>query len=69
MHDSRPPIQQSQPQQLLTPDDVAALLGITRPLVIKKAAQGKLPGIKLGKAWRFRPSTIDAWLAEQERAN
>jgi excisionase family DNA binding protein len=51
----------------LTPDDVAVLLGITRPLVIKKAGQGKLPGIKLGKAWRFRPSTIDAWLQSQEQ--
>ena len=66
MHDNRPPIQQ-QPQQLLTPDDVAALLGVTRLFVIKKAAQGKLPGLKLGKAWRFRASTIDSWLCEQER--
>lgn len=24
-------------------------------------------GLKIGKAWRFRPSTIDEWLREQER--
>jgi len=64
MHETRPSIQH--PQQLLTPDDLAALLGVPRPLVIKKASQGKIPAIKLGKAWRFRPSTIDAWLREQE---
>jgi len=57
------------PNQLLKPEDVAALLGVTRPLVIKKAAQGKIPAIKIGKAWRFRPETIDTWLREQERAS
>ena len=67
MHATRPSIQQC-PQQLMTPDDLASLLGVPRPLVIKKAAQGKIPGIKLGKAWRFRASSIDAWLREQEQA-
>ena len=54
--------------RLLTPDDLASLLGVPRPLGVKKASQGKIPAIKLGKAWRFRPSTIDAWLREQEHA-
>jgi excisionase family DNA binding protein len=64
-HEPRQQVQQH-PQQLLTPDDVAALLGVTRPFVIKKASQGKIPAIKLGKAWRFRATTIDSWLREQE---
>jgi excisionase family DNA binding protein len=54
-------------ERLLTPDDLAALLCVSRLFVIKKAAQGKIPAIKIGKVWRFRRSTIDRWLAEQEK--
>ncbi len=52
--------------RLLTPDEVAILLGIERVQVIRLARAGKIPAIKLGKAWRFRPSTLDAWLVEKE---
>jgi excisionase family DNA binding protein len=59
----------SEPERLLTPDDLARLLGTSRTLVIRQSREGKIPAIKIGKAWRFRRSTIDRWLAEQERAD
>ena len=59
---------QQQPLRLLTPDDLVSILGIARIQIIRLARAGKLPAIKLGKAWRFRPSTIDTWLREQESA-
>jgi excisionase family DNA binding protein len=54
--------------RLLTPEEVADLLSLTRDTVIKKAREGKMPSLKLGKAIRFRLATIEAWLREQECA-
>jgi excisionase family DNA binding protein len=54
--------------KLLTPEDVAELLGTSRLFVIRQSRSGKLPAIKLGKVWRFRPSALRSWLAEQECA-
>lgn len=52
--------------KLLTPEDVAELLGVTRLLVVRKSRLGTIPAIKLGKSWRYRLATIQAWLAQQE---
>ena len=52
--------------RLLTPDEVADLLSLTRQAVIKKAREGTIPSLKLGKAVRFRLAAIDAWLSRQE---
>lgn len=57
-----------QPLKLLTPDDVAALISVERVTVIRLARAGKIPSLKIGKVIRFRPSTIEAWMAEQESA-
>jgi excisionase family DNA binding protein len=54
--------------RLLTPDDLVSILGITRVQVIRLARAGKIPALKIGKAIRFRATTIDAWLVEQESA-
>ena len=67
MYDNRPTIPQ-QPQQLLTPEEVAILLGVSRLFVIRQSRAGKIPAIKLGKVYRYRASTIDSWLREQEQA-
>jgi excisionase family DNA binding protein len=65
MNDNRPPIQH--PQQLLTPEEVATLLGVSRLFVVRQSRAGKIPAIKLGKVYRYRASTIDSWLREQEQ--
>lgn len=54
-------------ERLLTPEDVAALLGTTRLFVIRQTRLGKIPAIKLGKVWRFRLSTLQLWLTQQEQ--
>ncbi len=66
MHESRPPIPQH-PQQLLTPEEVATLLGVCRLFVVRQSRAGKIPAIKLGKVYRYRASTIDSWLRDQEQ--
>jgi len=55
------------PDRLLTPDDVASLLGVPRSWVYERTRQRsvtRLPGIRLGK-WRFWRSDVLAWLDRQ----
>lgn len=39
-------------------------LDISKSTLYKLAQEGKLPGQKVGKHWRFRKETIDEWLSE-----
>ena len=37
------------------------------PVTVREfAKQGRIPGVQIGRAWRFRVSTLNAWLDEQE---
>lgn len=47
---------------LLTPDQVAASLGVNRRTVIDWLNAGKLPGVRLGKLWRIDPEALAEWL-------
>ena len=39
-----------------------------RPITIyKHASKGDLPGFKIGAAWRFKKSSIDRWIEDQEK--
>lgn len=52
----------------LTPDDVAAALQVHMETVLRWARTGKLPGSKIGKLWRFRPSDVDAFVRGRQPA-
>jgi excisionase family DNA binding protein len=43
-----------------TPDDVADYARLNRRTVLKLADQGAIPGIRLGKQWRFDPQKVVA---------
>jgi len=60
------PDSQSNGTRLLTPDDVASILGTSRLFVIRKSRAGKIPALKVGKVYRYRPESIQAWTAAQE---
>ena len=58
-------------QRLAQPDNAildatgaAQLLGVSTRLVKRLAHEGKLPGKKVGREWRFRRATILRWLGE-----
>lgn len=53
--------------KLLTPDEVAARLGIARKTVIVWAREGRLPSIRVGRFVRFDPAEFDRWLDRQRR--
>ena len=42
--------------------EVAAYLKINQATAYHWAQSGRLPGIKIGRIWRFRREDIDAWL-------
>jgi len=55
-------------EQMMSIRDVADFLKLNQTTVYAWAQQGTLPGYKLGRTWRFRPSEIEAWLEERRSA-
>jgi excisionase family DNA binding protein len=45
----------------------AGFLGIHPVTLTEFARQGRIPAIKVGKVWRFRPSSLKRWLDVQEQ--
>lgn len=56
-----------QPDDVLTIDELAIYLKIAKSTLYKLAQEGRLPGQKVGKHWRFRKASIDRWLEENDR--
>ena len=54
-------------EEILTLQELAAYLKIAEKTRYGYAQKGTIPGIKIGSAWRFRKSDIDAWLEERRR--
>jgi excisionase family DNA binding protein len=55
-------------EPLLTARDVSAYLSVSTNTVLDWWERGDLPGFKLnGRAVRFRPAEIEAWLEQQRR--
>jgi excisionase family DNA binding protein len=50
---------------IMTMKEVADYLKINDKTAYKLAAEGKIPGFKVGGAWRFKKSEIDSWIKEQ----
>jgi excisionase family DNA binding protein len=47
---------------LVTARDLADLLGLSASTILDMWERGDLPGFKIGRAVRFRPSEVEAWL-------
>ena len=46
---------------VLTITELAAYLKLSKSTLYKLAQEGKVPGQKVGKHWRFRRESIDRW--------
>ncbi len=53
--------------ELLTVNEVAAFLGVGVITIYRWCRDGRLPCLKLGKAWRVRREALDAFLRRNER--
>ncbi len=47
---------------VLTPEEVSGLLKIKTRQVIELARQGRIPGKKVGKFWRFPADSLKRWI-------
>lgn len=51
--------------ELMDVQELAAFLKIDRQTLYNWLRQGRLPGIKVGRVWRFERSAIEDWLHRQ----
>lgn len=52
------------PPDVMTVEQLSAYLQIAKSTLYKLAQEGRLPGQKVGRHWRFRKQAIDRWLDE-----
>jgi excisionase family DNA binding protein len=52
-------IMQTSEGSLLTAQQVQGLFGVDRSTVYRMAEDGRLPALKIGRQWRFRPEDIE----------
>lgn len=53
-------------ESVLNIDELADYLRVAKSSLYKLCQEGKIPGQKVGRHWRFRKQAIDLWL---ERGN
>ncbi len=51
--------------EILTIREVAELLKINEKTAYRLAAEGRLPGFKVGGSWRFERQEISNWIKRQ----
>ena len=54
-------------ETFFTVEELAKYLRIKPITIYKHASKGKLPAFKVGASWRFKKSSIDRWIEEQEK--
>jgi excisionase family DNA binding protein len=53
-------------EKLLTLEEVADYLRLSKDTVYRMASAGKLPASKVGSQWRFRKEDVDQWLEKNK---
>ena len=54
---------------IMTIKELSEYLKIAEKTAYRFALEKKIPGFKVGAAWRFRKAEIDKWILKQEKAN
>ncbi len=49
-------------EEILTLSEASHYLKVHKATIYKLAQEGGLPAFKVGRVWRFKKETIDAWL-------
>ncbi|MBN2307897.1 MAG: helix-turn-helix domain-containing protein [Candidatus Hydrogenedentes bacterium] len=56
-----------EPDEVMSIGELAEYLKISRSTLYKLVQEGRLPGQKLGKRWRFHKDAIDEWLKQHPK--
>jgi excisionase family DNA binding protein len=59
--------QSYEPPEVMNTEQAAQFLQIKESMVVELAEAGKLPGRKLGDAWRFSRAALVTWLSTPEK--
>lgn len=51
--------------KILTLEEVADYLKVTRRTMYRLVQQGQVPAFKLGGSWRFRRGELERWIAQK----
>lgn len=54
--------------EILTLKEVAGYLKLAEKTAYRLAAEGKLPGFKVGGSWRFKREDIENWIQAQTQS-
>lgn len=54
---------------VMTIEELAAYLKLSKSTLYKLAQEGKVPGQKVGRHWRFHKVVIDRWLGDKKARN
>ena len=49
-------------EELLTSKEASQILKIHPKVLERMAKRGEVPALKVGKFWRYRATTLDAWI-------
>lgn len=52
--------------EILTLEEVAKYLKLAKKTAYRLAAEGKLPGFKVGGSWRFKKEDVHDWIEVQK---
>lgn len=52
--------------EIMTIKEVAAYLKLKEKTAYRLAADGKIPGFKVGGSWRFKQSDIEQWIEDKK---
>ncbi len=53
-------------ENLLTPQEIADVLGVSKSTIYQWTHQEYIPHVKLGRFVRFRQSVIEKWIEKRE---
>ena len=56
-------------EPLKTCEEVAEYLGVQPSTVRRLAAKGDIPGVKIGRQWRFKMETLVQWIEQRSEQN
>ena len=57
-----------QADSVMTIDELAVYLKLSKSTLYKLCSAGKVPGQKVGRHWRFHREAIDEWLKDRKPA-
>jgi excisionase family DNA binding protein len=54
-------------EELLTIEELASYLKISKHTLYKMVEKGKIPALKVANQWRFKKEDINMWLERQRK--